>query len=156
MSEPTERERLSALKELMYQRLDAMDAALKLQATEYERRLELLNHAHQRAIDVLATYLPREKFESFEQEYTRRHVALSNLVESRAVSVGQQTEARAEKLSGELAAFRREIDERLGAIDIWRAEQRAVQSDREKATNLKVAVVGLVLAGLTLALHFWK
>lgn len=37
--------------------------ALELQAKEYERRLDDLNHSHSEAQRVLATYLPRELYE---------------------------------------------------------------------------------------------
>ena len=44
------------------------DVARKLAIVELERRLETLNHAHQRAAEVLTTYLPREVFEKFREE----------------------------------------------------------------------------------------
>lgn len=37
--------------------------ALDLQAAEYERRLDVLNHAHEEARSVLGTYLTRELYE---------------------------------------------------------------------------------------------
>ncbi len=43
--------------------LRATDAALSLQAKEYERRLDALNHAHAEARSILTTYLPREVYE---------------------------------------------------------------------------------------------
>lgn len=46
----------------------ALEKALDLQAREYERRLELLNHAHAEAQRILATYLPRELYERAHQE----------------------------------------------------------------------------------------
>lgn len=42
--------------------------ALELQAKEYERRLEDLNHSHAEAQRVLATYLPREVYERAHNE----------------------------------------------------------------------------------------
>ena len=41
------------------------EKALRLQASEYERRLEALNNEYGRARDTLNTYLPREKFDTF-------------------------------------------------------------------------------------------
>jgi len=43
--------------------LDALAKALALQAKENERRLDILNHAHEQAREVLGTYLPRELYE---------------------------------------------------------------------------------------------
>lgn len=44
------------------------DRALALQAAEYERRLQDLNHAHARATEKNAEYLPREIFEASVKE----------------------------------------------------------------------------------------
>lgn len=47
---------------------DEREKALIKQASEYERRLEILNHAHQEAQRVLNTYLPREIYEKSQSE----------------------------------------------------------------------------------------
>lgn len=39
------------------------ETALKIQAIEYERRLNTLNHAHEQALEVQARTVPREIFE---------------------------------------------------------------------------------------------
>jgi len=44
-------------------KLSAKETALQLQATEYERRLEVLNHAHDEAVRVQNTYVPRDLFD---------------------------------------------------------------------------------------------
>lgn len=43
--------------------LKAAEEAKRLQADEYERRLDILNHAHEEARSVLGTYIPREIYE---------------------------------------------------------------------------------------------
>jgi len=43
------------------------ERALRLQAAEYERRLDVLNHAHSEAREVQATFLTAEKFEDFKE-----------------------------------------------------------------------------------------
>ena len=58
--------RISVLEE----RIRGMEQARALQATEYERRLDDLNHAHEQARQTLATYLPRDVFEKVEQGWT--------------------------------------------------------------------------------------
>lgn len=52
------------LKELIDVQLALRDKALELQAAEYQRRLEVLNHANERADEALRTYVPRERFEA--------------------------------------------------------------------------------------------
>lgn len=45
-------------------KLTEADRARILQATEYERRLDVLNHAHQKALEERAAVVSNEKFES--------------------------------------------------------------------------------------------
>lgn len=56
-------ERMAHIATLFEQKLLAAEKALQLQALEYERRLEALNHAHAEAVKVQNTYVPRELFE---------------------------------------------------------------------------------------------
>lgn len=46
-----------------------LDANLKLQAKEYERRLAELNHAHAAAVEAQAKTVSREKHEDFVKAY---------------------------------------------------------------------------------------
>lgn len=46
----------------------ALAKALNLQAAEYERRLDMLNHAHEQARVVLGTYVTRELYERAHHE----------------------------------------------------------------------------------------
>ena len=48
---------------VLTERLEASKDALKVQASEYARRLMELNNAHERAERVLGTYVTRESFE---------------------------------------------------------------------------------------------
>lgn len=75
------------------QRLDAMNMALKLQAKEYERRLELLNHAHQQAVETLNTYVPRELWHE-------QHKALEEKIVNLETRVTMLFEARAKMMGG--------------------------------------------------------
>jgi translation initiation factor 2B subunit (eIF-2B alpha/beta/delta family) len=43
----------------------AVRRALKLQATEYERRLDSLNHAHEQAVETAHTYVTLDKYEDW-------------------------------------------------------------------------------------------
>lgn len=57
------REQIAMLKELIETRLEGMDKALALQAREYERRLETLNHAHRQAEEALARTVQQDVFD---------------------------------------------------------------------------------------------
>lgn len=58
-----------SLKELIEQRFNGMDKAVEIAFTEQGRRLDILNHAHERAVEVQHTYVPREVFEAFEARF---------------------------------------------------------------------------------------
>jgi hypothetical protein len=60
---------VSTLKEHFEALLAERDKALVGQHREYERRLDELNHAHQRAVEVQHTYVTDEKFEAFVERY---------------------------------------------------------------------------------------
>jgi hypothetical protein len=66
MSDPNvhERERVVVLE----QRLLALERAIALQAMEYSRRLEELNHAHAQQVQAQATYIGREVYEGYVKE----------------------------------------------------------------------------------------
>ncbi len=54
---------------LVDQRFEMLDRALILQAEEYKRRLDALNHAHAQAVVEQQRTLPRELHEAFIKEY---------------------------------------------------------------------------------------
>lgn len=53
------------------------DEARKLQAAEYSRRLDELNHAHERSVADRALFLSHDSFEQFRREYVARHDSLT-------------------------------------------------------------------------------
>lgn len=55
---------------------EALATALELQAKEYERRLDLLNHEAQQLKDMQATYVPRELFDTTIKELNKEISAL--------------------------------------------------------------------------------
>ena len=62
------REALESIKELFKQQAVSDRRALELQAEEYERRLDTLNHAHQAAVEAQAKTVPREMFDQYVKE----------------------------------------------------------------------------------------
>ena len=69
MNAPESRWTVDTLKELIEQQFAAMDKALALKSEELSRRLDILNHAHERAVEVQHTYVPREVFEAFIERF---------------------------------------------------------------------------------------
>lgn len=74
--------------------------AVQLQAAEYERRLDLLNHAHAEALRVQVTYLTKDKFEDWQkmvnEELARREARINTL---------EQFKAKAALLGGVIGVF---------------------------------------------------
>ena len=72
---------------VLHSRLESSKEALGLQASEYERRLDVLNHAHEEAKDVLSkygsTYMTIDRFDRFFNDFIewRRSIdsSLSNI-----------------------------------------------------------------------------
>jgi len=60
-------------KELNALRAEMNSMALKLQAVEHERRLQILNNEAAQLKSMQATYLPREVFENFRTQEDQRY-----------------------------------------------------------------------------------
>lgn len=77
-------ENIKAQRELSDFRATALEKALLLQASEYERRLNVLNHAHEVAVKEAARVVPREMFDQFGSEWNKWrddvNTKLTNLV----------------------------------------------------------------------------
>jgi hypothetical protein len=51
--------------DILDERIKSMSKALELQAKEYERRLDVLNHENERISEILKQSIPREVFDRF-------------------------------------------------------------------------------------------
>ena len=71
MADERDRE-VNHLRELVDVKERALSAALALQAREYERRLNELNHAHARAVDVANKSVSREVYDADQRAYFAR------------------------------------------------------------------------------------
>ena len=79
-----------------------LKTALDLQATEYERRLDDLNHAHSQAVEAAAKTVPRELFDQYVKESAARvELAFSGLQERL-----NAMETLADRREGSLATWR--------------------------------------------------
>jgi len=71
---------INHLKELMCLKIESNEKALELQAKEYERRLENLNHEAERLRSMASTYLPRELYEAKNKEIEIKIESLQKIV----------------------------------------------------------------------------
>ena len=65
---------------VLHEQIKSSDKSLLIQAKEYERRLESLNHEAERLRVMQATYLPREVYETHHKELKNKIEALQKLV----------------------------------------------------------------------------
>lgn len=92
------------------------DKALALQAHEYARRLEILNHAHERMLALQNTFLSRERFDQYNTEHGKWGQ--------------QQTD---------------EIDEKFNVIDLWRAEERGARTRQAAIVSFVFGVLIILI-----------
>ena len=79
-------ERIEGLRALSFERSAAAKEALALQAKEYERRLDALNHEHERIAANQASSIPREVFDRVIGQHESR---MADLERWRATSEGR-------------------------------------------------------------------
>jgi hypothetical protein len=82
--------KLAHEREIRQERESAAKSALDLQAREYERRLDTLNHAHEDARRAQADTVPREMFEAFKAENQKWQTTVTEaLAEARGAAARQ-------------------------------------------------------------------
>jgi hypothetical protein len=80
----------------LQEQLKSSEVAKMLQATEYERRLTALNHAHEQALEVQKTTVTADKFEDYvKTESLAREAALLRVDEK----IGEQNRSLNERIS---------------------------------------------------------
>lgn len=150
---------LDATREVVEQRLDTMDHALVLQrdldrekvaiqAAEYERRLTVLNHAHEEAVRERNRVLPREMFDQWVTDFSKWRDAVNK-------SLSDMT-SLAERIAG--------VDSRSAAstreYDSFKLEMARVVAATEAATSARITVMGVVFTVISIVVAivaiFWK
>ena len=86
--------------------LEIRDAALELQAKEYERRLAELNHAHARQEEVQLTYVGRSTYDA-------RNLYVDQLL--------KQTDIDRQRLEKDIVLRIAAGEHRIGALQQWQA-----------------------------------
>ncbi len=82
--------------------------ALSLQAGEYGRRLDDLNHAHEHAVEQQATFMPRELFEAYVKESSRAREVLASALATETAGLSTRIGALAQRVSnieGRIAVY---------------------------------------------------
>jgi hypothetical protein len=92
-------ERIDHERELRDQAYSYLDTALRLQAAEYTRRLDVLNHAHQQTVEAQARTVPREMFDQFVKENSNRAEVAHLSLQDRLNSMEQLADRREGALS---------------------------------------------------------
>lgn len=156
---------LDAFKELVETRFDYVNKALELQAREYERRLEDLNHAHARAQEALNTFVSIDKYESnVESETAARKIALER-IDERIAALDRSINEKLDAYITKAEARQAEIDQALtlqegAAQEAQRAaEDQGRKSDEQarelaRKTNRNMAILGVVVAVFVAAVNF--
>ncbi len=125
--------KIASLKELLNEKLKGRDDALKLQADEYERRLEDLNHEYQRNKDRNAEFPSAEKFDSLQTEFLKYKESNDKIIVVREKFESFEREFRQYKESNDRA-----VDAKAKAI-ADQVEQKAIAATNavdQKATAL--------------------
>ena len=119
------KEQIKGLRELIVQQDKSVEKALELQAREYERRLDDLNHAHKQAVETQATFVSREVYDA----YVASQLAAADL-------------ERRDKQK-----WRDEVQQEL-------ASSRGATLAQQRTVTIIVSVGGLLLAGTIFFLNY--
>ena len=119
------------------------ERALRLQAKEYERRLETLNHENARILDAQSTYVRKDNFESAHKELGLRLDAGMHEQDVRRDEMLRRI-AELEKASIALRAITEEKEKALVLL----------QTDHSRRLTLTMWGIGLAITILNIALGF--
>ncbi len=134
----------------------ASERALGLQAGEYERRLDVLNHAHEEAREVAARTVTRKEFDDYVSATAlARNEAVKTEADKRELAL-LRVDEKFDEYVKRYEQRQREVDQALTiqstaaesakqfATDAANKAQLAVTDAAAKA-NLRIASVGIVL-----------
>jgi hypothetical protein len=77
-------EKLERLREVLIARFDAMDKAHGVAYTELQRRLDMLNHAHEEMVRDKEHFQSREGFQQFFEDYGKWRDSVNNTLSNQA------------------------------------------------------------------------
>lgn len=97
----------------------AIEKAIILQAAEYARRLDVLNHAHEKAERIQNTYVTHDKFEDNQRAAQTARDVISNRMELR---IEKLDKAQDEFITQDLYNERHiALQNRLNSVELWRS-----------------------------------
>jgi len=108
------RDALEAIRETFRAQVISDRRALELQAREYERRLDTLNHAHEQAVEAQAMTVPRELFDQYVKETGARETAMVGSQNEKFAAAIDAVNARVD----DLVTWRSGIEGRLIGITV--------------------------------------
>ena len=138
--------RLGNVGERVGDRLNAMDKALELQAVELSRRLDILNHAHERAVEARRETVPRETFENYVSNNEVRVQETSKALEDKTSLIAQELARATSMLTAE-------VNDRVPRLtwDKWIEQQEEDKklALRDREASRRATTLALVSAALT-------
>jgi hypothetical protein len=131
----------------------AAQKAVKLQADEYERRLNILNHAHEQIQQIVGETISTQRFEQYaETEAEKREVALDR-VNERFNDYIKRYEQRQREVDQALTIQKTAADSaKQFATEAANKAQIAVQEAAQKA-NLRIAGIGVFLTAVVIVVN---
>lgn len=133
--------KLEAQKELFRSELKGRDDALKLQAEEYKRRLDDLNHAHERSQERNSEFIRLDKFDALEREFRMYK-------ESNDKAVDNKAKAAADAVDSKATALKREFDEYKATQATATNLAAGAKQGLSKMGALGITIVGVIASVL--------
>ena len=143
-----------------------VEKARQIQFDEYERRLNLLNHAHDQAIEAQARTVPREVFDNYVNESRARDSALAKSMTDKfeasynALTIRFESEIKRLDFSGG-SEFRETEAERRGREEATRdlltssrVATESLSANRRWLIGLSISTgLGLTATAITILFH---
>ncbi len=128
------------------EQLKASEKALRLQAEEYERRLDVLNHAHEEAREVAAKTVNRKEFEDYvKATQMARDEAVRTEADKRELAL-QRVDEKFDDYVKRYEVRQREVDQALTTQKASAEAARQFAQEAVQKANRNIAALGVVLA----------
>jgi predicted PolB exonuclease-like 3'-5' exonuclease len=145
---------VETLKALFDERFGALAKALELQAEEYERRLEDLNHAHEEARLVASRTVTREAFDQYvATEREKREFALDRVNEKFEDYI-KRYEQRQREVDLLLSAQQGASEEAKRSAEEQGRKSRDAIGEQARKQNRNLMIVGLVITVAVAAANY--
>ena len=123
----------------------AVSKALELQALEVERRMGILNHAHEKAIEVQETYVPREVYDNRIKEDDKARESASSEARSTAAGLALKVDEAKSSTTVALNAALASLNTRLEPLERMRYESAGSLAQRQETRTQANWTIGQVI-----------